>query len=674
MSKVYRHIDWMTQDEYIKHLAGTERVTDALVDRLKVKLVAHILDSHMFFQRNYAYAVDKYTDEMVLSDPWFGQTGLDYTIETQRRAGYAQRIVEIKPRQVGWTQSLLSRGVWTDLHPNKNVLLFVPDRDVVAKTMKRVGVILNNLPEWLLPMRRINNENLIEFENPNHRERDLNPGLGSSFACLVPSDFRGATNINMVILSEFAKYHKTINVQAFLDALQGGIGESENTCIVIDTTPMGHDTFYEPMAMAACERNKKWVDRWYSKEARTREQVINGILGEPDSPDDWIPYFTRWTDHEPYTTKDDTPRGELRKMDKGQIDLMLHGQKGRDRIGTVDKYGNDEEIWLQKDHHATIGQLFWRRNKINKNAGPDWRYRLLGFRQEFAITHTDCFVSYGTTPFDPRCLDAIRQMVRPPYARGIFRDDPDKGVYLDTGYNSDWEEVRLWTTPTSTSESFVIAVDLAHAYESPEADDTFAQVLRRHDQKQVCVYQAKVPPFKLWQQIYLLYKFYNNALLAIETEDGIGYDGVRQLFDMGATNQYYWKRIDQDVPEATKWLGWETNPRTRGPMQETLVREIGQINDDGSPAPRVIIRDMETFRQLSNLERQPDGVIEGSGKTHDDAAFALMIALCVNNDLWSPYATTQKADERQEMNVLMQSYGADTSEDERVEEGVGVTQ
>ena len=401
------------------------------------------LSSHIFFQRNYAYAVDKYTDEMVLSDPWFGQTGLDYAIETQRRAGYAQRIIEIKPRQVGWTQALLSRGVWTCLHPNRNVLLFVPDRDVVRKTMKRVGVILNNLPEWLLPMKRIDNENLIEFENPNHRERDVNPGLGSSFACLVPADFRGATNINMVILSEFAKYHKHINVQQFLDSLQGGVAESENTCIVIDTTPMGHDMYYEPQAMEACERNPKWVERWYSKTPVSREDVINGYFGEPERPEDWIPFFTRWVDHEPYTTKDDSVRGELPRMRKEQIDTMLNGEKGIQRIGTVPKYGNDEEIWLQKDHHASIGQLWWRRNKIDKNAGPDWRYRLLGFRQEFAITHTDCFVSYGTTPFDPRCLDAIRQMIQPPYATGLMRDS-DKGVYLDTTFRSDWEEVRIW--------------------------------------------------------------------------------------------------------------------------------------------------------------------------------------------------------------------------------------
>lgn len=670
---VYRPQDWDTQDAYLQRLAGTSRVTDDLVDRLKVKLVRHILDSHIFFQRNYAMCVDKYTDELVLSDPWFGQTGLDYTIEAQRRAGYAQRIVEIKPRQVGWTQSLLSRGVWTCLHPNKNVVVFVPDQDVVRKTMNRVGVILNNLPQWLQPMRRIDNVNLIEFDNPNHRERDLNPGLGSSFACVVPADFRGATNLNFVPLSEFAKYHKSINVQAFLDALLSGIGQSDNTCVIIDTTPMGHDMYYEPLAMTACERNPKWVKNWYSKQPRTREEIINGILGEPDNPDDWVPYFTRWVDHEPYTTKDDTPRGELPKMKPAQIDAMKHGDKGISRIGTVDRFGNDEENWLQKEHHATLGQLFWRRKKIDGNPGPDWRYRKIAFDQEFAITHEQCFVSYGVTPFDPKCLDAIHRMIKEPYGQGIFRQDPDKGIYLDTDYHSDWEEVRLWTTPTP-GESYIIGVDVAHAYENAEADDTFAQVLRRRDQKQVAVYQAKVPPYKLIQQLYLIYKFYNDALLAVETEDGIAYDIVRQLFDMGATNQYYWKRIDADVPKMTDYLGWETNPRTRGPMQETLVKEISNVLPDGTPSPNLIIRDLETYRQVVNLERDQDGTIAGSGKTHDDAAVSLMITVYVNNDMWHAYALPGKTEQKRELNALMSEYSGQFGDQDKsfVEDGVGV--
>ena len=191
--------------------------------------------------------------------------------------------------------------------------------------------------------------------------------------------------------------------------------------------------------------------------------------------------------------------------------------------------------------------------------------------------------------------------------------------------------------------------------------------------KQVAVYQCKVPPHKIIQQLYLLYRFYNDALLAVETEDGIAYDIVRQLFDMGATNQYYFKRIDQDVAEPTKWLGWETNPRTRGPLQETLVKLISHCEADGSPSPEIIVRDLETYRQLSNLERDPQGTIAGSGKTHDDHAIALMIACYVNLDPWHAYSLPSKSEKRQEMNAIMARYGFGEKENDGPyrEEGIG---
>lgn len=669
---VYSPSDWMSIDSYLKHLAHGQPLTDDMVERFRIKLTRHILDSQVFFMRNLAYCLDKQTDEVTLTDPWFGQTGLDYIIESQRQQGYAQRVIEIKPRQVGWTQALITRALWTCLHPNKHSLIFIPDADVGRRTMARVSTILLNLPQWFQPMIRTNNVNLIEFENPDPRRRSSDPGLQSSFGIVVPSDFRGATNLNMVVLSEYAKYYKSLDVNAFVESLQNGMGESVNTCMVIDTTPIGHDDYYEPKAQEACARNPELVKRWYSKERRTREDIINGWLGVPDDPSDWVPHFTRWVDHESYTTKDDTPRGELPCMSEEVKDLMLHGPKSEwphGQIGTVDRYGNDEEIWLQKDHHATLGQLFFRRTKINKSLKPDWRSKLIGFRQEMAIDHNSCFVSYGSTPFDIRCLDALFRMVRDPYARGVMRSGSD-GIYLDTDYHSDWEEVRLWTTPTG-SESYLIAVDVAHAYENVQADDTVAQVFRRRDNKQVAIYQCKVPPHKIIQQLYLLYRFYNDALLAVETEDGIAYDIVRKLYDMGATNQYEWKRIDRSMPDpgTNPFLGWETNPRTRGIMQESLVKLISNINPDGSPAPEIIIRDMETYRQIENLERDPHGHIKGSGKTRDDCAVACMIYAAVNNDPFHSFQLPSKTEQRQEMNSLMSAIMRDDGH--RTEDGIG---
>jgi hypothetical protein len=1020
MSSIFKPSDWQLESAFLKDAANGQVVNDDTVARLKVKLVKQVLDSHLFFMRNYAQTVDKHTSELVLMDPFYGQAGLDYTIECQRRLGYAQRVVEIKPRQVGWTTALLSRGVWTCLHPRRNTVLFVPDSEVAEDMMRRVGTIINCLPDWLRPMKRIDRTGLIEFDNPNHRERERDPGLQSRFLCLVPTDFRGASNINMVILSEYAKYNKTMHggVQEFLDALMSGIAESDNTCVVIDTTPMGHDSFYEPMAMEAIERNPQWVKRWYKKGRRTVQEIADGALGSPDRPQDWVPWFSRWTDHNRYcvvagtrvnlkhgicnvedlkvgdqtdlgevydtfvfrncevlrvttasgrsvvctpnhpfmttdgwvtadkvfgkdvalraprfgeeqvsvlgvlidkdiarllghfmsdgcvdcrgrmqfacsdkdtaydvvycltklfsyfptnrttkspaigwhngaytvrgarkdaigflrelgamsgtmrnvcvpmaiwnspkdivrefirglfegdgsvcksrtsgvsfasiyleflrdiqnllfgfgingriyakanptvgdrgcnlylraqesrrfctdigfvsrrkrararayvrcsnnpigrahetpslpyetvvsvedygradvydasvkdshafvangivvhnTTKDDLPTGELPALTPLAIDELLRSER---KIGSREEYGGDQEEELIKVHGATLGNIAWRRNKIDKNPGPDWRYRLLGFTQEFGIHHDSMFVTYGTTPFDPLGLEAIHKQVMDPYLVGKMRDG-ENGPYLDSTFRSDWEQVRLWSNPTSLDEAFLIAVDLGRAYMNKDADDTFAHVLRRHDQKQVCVYQAKVPPTEVRQQLYLLHRYYNNALMVVETDEGIGYSLVRELYDMGCTNQYYWTRLDKDIPHPTDYMGWETNPKTRPIMQETLVEEVNRRTPDGKPWPGVIIRDYETYRQLTNLERDPNGTIEGSGKTHDDAAIAMMIALTSNRASWHaftmPRQASEEVDPKTRGGALMEDWTVDRKSTAMyVEPGIG---
>ncbi len=642
MNSIYQPQDWMLEEEYLKHLAGERTVDDTLVMRLKVRLVKHILDSHLFFERSYAKCIEKETSELIFMDPWYGQAGLDYTAECQRRSGYGVRIIEIKPRQIGWTTHLISRALWTCLHPRRNAIVFVPDIDVGNRLMERAGTIINNLPEWLRPMRQIDNRWLIKFDNPDPKKRPYDPGLQSSFGVLVPSDFRGASNLNFVVLSEYAKYHKALHgrVQEFLDALLSGMGEGPETEVYIDTSPMGHDLFYEPAAMEACERNPNWVKRWYRKGRRTVDEIANGALGDLDHPEEWAPWFSRWIDHVVKTTKDDHPKGELPALTAKLIDWLTRSDE---RMGRLDKYGGEQEIELVEKHGATLGNIMWRRNKIDKNLGPDWRYRLLAFQQEQSLTHLECFVSYGVTPFDPVCLEAIhRQVIDPPPVAGIMRKDQD-GIYCDNGYVSQWEQVRMWETP-QPGMSYLMPMDLAHAYENVDADDSFAHVFKRtmHGLVQVACYQAKVPPYRLREQVYLLHKFYNDALLAIETEDGIGYSMVRELFDMGATNQYYWKRIDADIPKVTDYLGWETNPRTRPIMQETLVEEVNKLGPGGKPEPGIVIRDWTTYTQFTNAERQPNGTIEGSGKTHDDALLCAMIGVTVNRDLYHSFSMPRR--------------------------------
>jgi hypothetical protein len=1004
----------MSEEQWIQSKSAGRPVDEALVDSLLVERMIHVLESPTFAIRNYFKCVHKETSRLVLQDQFVGQTALGYAIDWQRSNGYAQRVIAIKPRQVGWTQELIARAVQRALIPHSNSVVFMPDGDVIKKQSPRVGTIINNLPEWMHPMIRIDNQTMWEFDNPDSKARGDDPGLGSTLTLTVPGGYRGAANINFVDFEEFAHWDTAKgDPNSIMNAIMQGMGKHANTCAVICTTPNGHDQYYEPRVRQALERNPKWVKRWKKKGPWTREEIRAGALGEPDRPNTWIPIFSRWCDHDEYcvvagtmvntcyglkpvetivagehtpfgpvtdtfvfrnrqvarltthtgrtltctphhpvftsqgwvlageaigkyikleppefaedlatvegvqitpatgrflgyfmadgsltseghmdfacsqdadvvgdvqnlltdfvkhftpkskstpvgqsdhngatyvrkarkgfvswfkaggmhdgkkrivcvpdcifrspksvvrqflrglfegdgncpshrgagvalhskyhrfvldvqllllgfginahvyrsdlirggvvfegwalnlrtndsvefiesigfiserkrkngelyaehgpcyrrltkdmpgfekivsiegagtadvydisvpktkqfvangmlvhnTTKDESPTGHLPRLTKKEVDRLLRGRVGEERIGTVERYGGDEETMLMRDHGVSIYQLAWRRVAIDDADQPDWRSKLLYFRQENATTVDDCFISYGRAPFSKIALDEIyRNQIKDPLCHGMLRKETRDGaveIYMDTTWISQWGEIRVWALP-STEHRYIIAVDPASAYESEDSDWTVAVVLRRHDEKQVAVYRTKAQMHDVEQQLALLYEWYNRPLLAVETDAAEGYGLSHNLYHHhNVKNQYFWKRLDTAITKSTEYLGWQTDPKTRPVMQSTLVHAMAQLEDwvkaDRPGAPPLCIRDLETWREMSSCERDVYGKIEGVGDNHDDLVLALMIALAVNRDpdYGSPLLRAHEPERPRDAQALMQNY------------------
>ena len=618
---LYRPDEFLSTDDFaaeaVVRLCRDRKVKPNEISDLEIKeaLTAQILSSPVFCIRNYFFTNSK-RKEIVLIDPFKGQLLLDIVIESQRKRGYAQRVVEIKPRQVGWTQWNIARGMWYALQPHNDVMVFVKLDSVALDYNKRLGDMYNRLG-WMTPMRRIDNQKQLILQNPNPKLREALPGLDSQINVAVPGDMRGRTP-NVVIMSEYAHWDDPSRT---MDAVMAGMSQGVETCVVIDTTPNGFDDDYYPLAMEAVENNPRWVANWERNVPPTKQQIIDGILGEPDAPEDgWVPAFMSWVWHEEYTTKDESPLGQLPKMtDKQKQHLKA-------TLGKEEMFGNDEEIELQKRWGASLGNLWWRRQKIrNDIQGYSARQKVLTFRQEYATSYTDCFIDYKEVAFDPEGMDVIAQMGRAPTARGYLRCENVEGFQkwsVDDSWVSEWEEMRFWA-PSEAGQKYVIAADLGAAFESEDADDTYVQVLRRRDRKQVAVYESRAPLFRVREAIWLLYQYFNRAFTAIEVDMGGGKTLVYELWQKGLTNQYRWKRYDTEDTKDTKFLGWETSHNTRDLMQSLLLEAIAHRDPNGKPAPTIILRDQKTINQLLTVRRGPDGKIEASGANHDDAVLAL---------------------------------------------------
>jgi len=650
---LYEPDAWLTAEQYATNFVADEcrrrschpdEVDD---DDIKLALAEQVLRSPLFTARNFFHTISKPPkNELVLGDPFKAQIVLDITCESQRRREVGERVITIKYRQLGSTTWFLFRGMWYGIQPNGTIVVMVPDDEVSKQVNRRVGDIYNNLG-WMTPMRRIDNQRNVVFSNPDARTRDFDKGLESQVVVVVPGPMRGLTSIRTIILSEFAHVADTAQVETadMLDGILTGMAKGGGTAVYIDSTANGYDEDYWPMVEEAVERNPKWVKRWEKLPFLSREDIINGAMGEPDRPDEgWVPYFFPAQAHEEYRTRDEHPLGQRPKM------TPKRKQHLEATLGKEEKYGGDEELELFKKHGATYGFLDWRRYTIDNDIqGFDHRQKLLTFRQEYVTGDwRSCFVDYGNTVFDPLGLEALGRMVKDPSARGILEQQNVGGTLrwsiVDNLYP--WDEMRFWAPPEG-SEQFVLSGDLGWAFESSECDQTYVQVLRRRDRKQCAVYESRAPMHRVRQCIFSLYKFYNNAYTGIETK-GPGKNLVRELFDMGLTNQYRWKRLDTDIVEDTKFLGWETSHHTRGTMEGALIEEVARRDAAGRPEPGVILRDKKTVDQLRSLKRYQEdaGKIKARGSGHDDAADSLMIGLAIDRDTNHPYVPKRRVQER----------------------------
>jgi hypothetical protein len=642
-SSLYRPDELLDVPTFLRGKYGADEPPPGQSNIWRVALTKQLHESYTFFASNFAYVADK-RGELTTLKPFVGQAILRYTLDSQLRAELPGRVAEVKARQLGWTVENIARGLHFCLDENKRSLILVNDEDVAAEQATRLGTMLNGLPGWMQPMRRIQNLKHLVFDNPNPKDRIDHPGLNAAFQITVPSSFRGVPP-GFVCISEYAHMEEDRQM-----AVQGGIISAmpltSYSILVIDTTPNGPDGYYDQMVYEAEEDNPKWtkrIENWKGELAA--DDVMRGVLGEPEAvakgyPGVFVPAVCPWRLHEEYTCRSKTnPRGELKPLTKPQRD------ETEATLGQMPEYGGEEEIESRDKYGLSTERAFWRRRKIDGYKLPTVEMRLLQFRQEFLSTIASAFIDSGTAPFDRGSLDALGRMERDPIAKGLFRMENER-IVLDQTAMTQWQEVRIYAPP-ERGEKYTLGVDTDVAYDSPDSDATVGQVVRFRDNKVVLTYEARVPSHLLFEQLFFIYEWYNKAFYAIEAV-GMGYDLMRRCYDGGMMNAYEWKRLDQQFPEpSTKpYLGWQTDIRTRPMMDYTFTELLCRRDrDSGKPDPFINVPDAKTIREIRGLTREmPSGKFKSS-RGHDDHYDALCIALCIARD---PYAGLHRASEAAE--------------------------
>ena len=263
-----------------------------------------------------------------------------------------------------------------------------------------------------------------------------------------------------------------------------------------------------------------------------------------------------------------------------------------------------EERDLKAAYRLTDGQLQWRRWCIANNCGGS----LDMFRQEYPASPGEAFLHSGTGVFDNEQIVLRLERLPGPAGRGEFT-------------NGEWTEsetgaITLYEMPED-GVPYVLGGDTAG-----EGSDYFTAIVIDNVTGRIAAkLRQKYSEPEYVRQIYALGRFYNDALVAIETN--FSTYPVMKLQEMEYSNQYSREREDTYTRQMRKSYGFRTDRQSRPRAIANLV-EVFSSHPEWF-TDRELLEEMLTF--CYNEDHRPEAL---AGK-HDDLVMGAAITYAVRH-------------------------------------------
>ena len=263
-----------------------------------------------------------------------------------------------------------------------------------------------------------------------------------------------------------------------------------------------------------------------------------------------------------------------------------------------------EERELRDAYQLSDEQLQWRRWCIANNCGGS----LDMFRQEYPASPGEAFLHSGTGVFDNEQIVLRMERLPSPAGRGEFTD----GEWTE----SETGAITLYELPEE-GVPYVLGGDTAG-----EGSDYFTAIVINNATGRIAAAlrrQYSEPEYV--RQIYALGRYYNDALVAIETN--FSTYPVMKLQELEYPNQYAREREDTYTRQMKKSYGFRTDKQSR-------PRAIANLVDVFSTHPewftdRELLEEMLVF--CYNEDHRPEAL---AGK-HDDLVMGAAITYAVRH-------------------------------------------
>lgn len=236
--------------------------------------------------------------------------------------------------------------------------------------------------------------------------------------------------------------------------------------------------------------------------------------------------------------------------------------------------------------------------------------------QQYPTTPEEAFLSTGQTYFSTSKTMALLQMAKKGRKGEVMIDDSGQVVFREASEG----DLEIFEDPEPGAQ-YVIGGDTAEGL--AHGDSQVLYVIKHKTEECVALYRSNVPPDELILVAYNLGKFYNFALLGIESnKDGLWVN--TGLEKMQYPNLYYRKVFDDITKKMTHYFGWKTTSATR-PFALAALKSVFIKKNEGFP--KQLLTEMITF------VRNAKGKAEAMDKKHDDVIMAASIGYAVMQEL-----------------------------------------
>lgn len=253
--------------------------------------------------------------------------------------------------------------------------------------------------------------------------------------------------------------------------------------------------------------------------------------------------------------------------------------------------------------------------KDNKFLTDDDRETLESFKYtDFYYYQVYCLGEWGVlgkTFFNAKLISERLRKLTEPLKRGSFSYKYDGNSITDIKFVEDQDGcIDIFELPKERVP-YVLGGDTAG-----EGSDFFTgHILNNTNGRQVAKLRKQFDADEYTRQMYCLGKYYNEALIGIETN----FDTfpIKELLRLGYNKQFVREKEDTFTGKIVKSFGFQTNKFTRplilSELQKIINENIDQINDK------------DTLEEMLTFVRNEKGRPEAQAGCHDDLIMALAI-------------------------------------------------